>query len=105
MARSRLSTSQVTRGVFWVGHSCDRVITLHDACTSGTIQVLTVASLQRLKLEALIPASANYEVRSVIKFLNAQSIAPIEKYRQRARSMDTYGSRVNTSSGVRLGSV
>ena len=56
----------------------DRVMTPHDARTSGTSQVLTVASLQRLKMEALIPAPADFEVRSVIKFLNAQRIAPIE---------------------------
>ena len=31
-------------------------MTSHDACTSGTTRVLTVASLQRLKMEALIPA-------------------------------------------------
>ena len=36
-------------------HVRDRAMTLHDACTSGTSRVLTVASLQRLKMEALIP--------------------------------------------------
>ena len=50
----------------------------HDACISGTFQVLTVASLQQLKLEALIPTPTDCEVRSVIKFLNAQSKALIE---------------------------
>ena len=50
-------------------HVCDRVMTSHEACTSGTSLVLTVASLQRLKLEALIPAPADCEVRSVIQFL------------------------------------
>jgi hypothetical protein len=45
------------------------------ACTNGTSCVLTVAALQLLKMEALIPAPADCEVRSVIKFLNAQSIA------------------------------
>ena len=43
------------------------MMTSHDACTSGTSRVLTVASLQRLKMEALIPAPADCEVRSVIK--------------------------------------
>ena len=57
-------------------------MTSHDAYTSGTFRVLTVASLQRLKMEALIPASADCEVRSVIKFLNVQSIAPIEIHHQ-----------------------
>ena len=37
---------------------------------------------QQLKMEALIPAPANCEVRSMIIFLNAQSIAPIEIHRQ-----------------------
>ena len=60
----------------------DRVVTSHDSCTSRTSRVLTVASLQRLKMEALIPAPADCEVRSVIKFLNAQNIAPIEFHRQ-----------------------
>ena len=53
-------------------------MTLHDACTSGTSRVLIVASLQRLKVEALIPAPAGCEMRSLIKFLNAQNIQPIE---------------------------
>ena len=57
-------------------------MTSHDACISGTSRVLTVASFQRLKMEALIPAPANCEVRVVLKFLNAQSIAPIEIHRQ-----------------------
>ena len=46
----------------------ERVMTSHDTCTSGTFRVLTVASLQRLKMEALIPAPSDYEVRSMIKF-------------------------------------
>ena len=33
-------------------------------------------------MEALIPASAESEVRPMIKFLNAQSIAPIENHQQ-----------------------
>ena len=54
----------------------------HEACTSGTFRVLTVASLQRLKMEALIPAPADCEMRSVIKILNEKSMAPIEIHRQ-----------------------
>ena len=56
----------------------DRVMTLHDACTNRTSRVLTVASLQRLKMKVLIPAPADCEVRSVMKFLNAQSRSQIE---------------------------
>ena len=57
-------------------------MTSHYACTSGTSRVITVVSLQRLKMEVLIPVTADCEVRSVIKFLNAQSIAPIKIHRQ-----------------------
>ena len=57
-------------------------MTWHDARTSGTSRVFTVASLQRLKVESLIPAPADCEVLSVMKFLNAQIIAPIEIHRQ-----------------------
>ena len=63
-------------------HVRDRVMTSLVACSSGTSRVLIVASLQRLKMEALIPALADCETRSCIKFLNAQSIAPIEIHRQ-----------------------
>ena len=41
-------------------------------------QVLTVASLQRLKIGALIAAPADFEVRSVIKVFNTQTLAPTE---------------------------
>ena len=63
-------------------HVRDRVMMSHYTCTSGTFQVLTVALLQRLKMEVLILSPANCEVQSMIKFLNAQSIAPIEIHRQ-----------------------
>ena len=53
-------------------------MTSYDTNTSGTSPVLTVASLQRLKMEAHIPASADCDVQSVIKSLNAQSIALIK---------------------------
>ena len=49
-------------------HVRDRVMMMHDACTSETSQVLTVASLQRLKMEALIPAPADCGVRFLISF-------------------------------------
>ena len=49
-------------------------MTSHDACTSGTSRVLTVASLQRLKIEAptAVPTDCEREVQSMITFLNAQ---------------------------------
>ena len=56
-----------------------RVMTSHDACTSGTSRLLTVPSLQQLKMEALIPAPTDCEVRS--KFIVSC-----------ARSMATHGS-------------
>ena len=55
------------------------VMTYHDACTSGTSRVLSVAPL---KMEAIIPAHVDYEWLFVIKFLNTQSMAPIEIHRQ-----------------------
>ena len=58
--------------------------------TSRTSQVLTVTSLQRLKMEALIPAPAGCEVCSVIKFLNAQSIALIRIHHQLCQIMAGY---------------
>ena len=60
----------------------DRVMTSHNVCTSGTSRVLTVVSLQRLKMEALILAPADCDVRFVIRFLNEESIAPIEIHHQ-----------------------
>ena len=81
-------------------------MTSNDTCTSGNSRVLTVAWLQRLQMETLIPAPADCEVRSMIKFSNAQSIAQIEFIGSCARSMTTHGSTVNTSpAGVRLGGV
>ena len=63
----------------------DKVMMSHDAYTSWTSRLITVASLQRLKMEALIPVPADCEVRSVLKWSNAQSIAPIEIHRQLCR--------------------
>ena len=60
----------------------ERVMMSLDACTSGNSRVLTVASLQRLKMEVIIPAHADCEARSMIKFLNTQSTALIEIHRQ-----------------------
>ena len=65
-----------------------RVMSSHDACTSGSSEVLTVASMQRLKLEALFPAPVDCQVRSVIKFLKPQSMAPIEIHRQHCQVYD-----------------
>ncbi|KAJ4427623.1 hypothetical protein ANN_25271 [Periplaneta americana] len=52
------------------------------AVRNGTSRVLSVASLHWLKMDVPIPAHAADEVRSVIKFLNAEGIAPIENDRQ-----------------------
>ena len=45
----------------------DRVMTSHT-CNSGTSRVLTVEFSQRLKMEAVIPAPSDSEVRSMIVF-------------------------------------
>ena len=82
-----------------------RLKTSHDACTSGTSRVLTVASLQRLKMDVLIPASADCDMRSVIVFDCTEHSAD-RNSSSAARSMATHGSAVNTSpAGVRLGGV
>ena len=60
----------------------DKVMVSHGSYTSGTSVFLTVASFRQLKMEALIPAPTDCEVQSMMKFLNAQSIAPIEIHRQ-----------------------
>ena len=75
-----------------------RVMTSDDAYTSGTSRVLTVASLQQLKMEALIPAPADCEVRSVVKFLNALSIEPIKIHHQLCQ---VYGPNVMSKQAVR----
>ena len=55
---------------------------MYDVSISWTSRVLTVASLQRLEIEAFIPAPGDCQVQSMIKFLKAQSIVPIEIHRQ-----------------------
>ena len=74
----------------------DTVNTSQVACTSGTSRVLTVASLKRLNMEALIPAPADCEVQSVIKFFNAQSVAPIEIHRQLCTGLSSHTARRST---------
>ena len=63
-------------------HVRDGVMISHDACTSGTSRVFTIVSLQRMKMEVLIPAPVYWEGAVFVKFLNAQSIASIEIHRQ-----------------------
>ena len=60
----------------------DRVMRSDDARTSEISRVPTIALLQRLNMGTLNPAPADSEVRSVIKFCNAQCIAPVEIHRQ-----------------------
>ena len=86
----------------------DRVIKSHDACTSGTSRVLTLASLQQFKMKAVVSATSDSEVGSTIKILNAQRIAPTEIHCQLSQVNDHTrpDSTVNTSpAGVRLGGV
>ena len=65
-------------------------MTSQDEFNSGTSRDLTVASLQRLKMnmKALIPAPTDCKVRSMIKFLNARSLAPVEIHRQLCQVYD-----------------
>ncbi|KAJ4447820.1 hypothetical protein ANN_09828 [Periplaneta americana] len=61
-------------------------------------RLVPVAWQQWSEMEALIPSPAAYEVRSVIKFLNAQSIAPIEIHRQLCQ---IYGPNIMSKQMVR----
>ncbi|KAJ4428146.1 hypothetical protein ANN_24160 [Periplaneta americana] len=54
----------------------------NDSCASRKSRLVPVAWQQWSEMEALIPSPAACEVRSVIKFFNAQSIAPVEIHRQ-----------------------
>ncbi|KAJ4431876.1 hypothetical protein ANN_20482 [Periplaneta americana] len=63
-----------------------------------TSRVLSVASLHWLKMDVPIPAPAACEVRSVIQFLNAQGIAPIEIDRQLCQ---VYGPNIMSKQMVR----
>ena len=72
-------------------------MTSHDACTSGTFRFLTISLLQRLKMEALIPAPADCEVRSMLWFFIAQNISLIEIHRQLCQVYGYTRSTVNTS--------
>ncbi|KAJ4430990.1 hypothetical protein ANN_19583 [Periplaneta americana] len=54
--------------------------------------------VQRSEMETLIPSPATCEVRSVIKFFNAQSIAPIEIHRQLCQ---VYGPNIMSKQMVR----
>lgn len=59
---------------------------------------MPVAWQQWSEMEALIPSPAACEVRSVIKFFNAQSIAPIEIHRQLCQ---VYGPNIMSKQMVR----
>lgn len=59
---------------------------------------MPVARQQWYEMEALIPSPAACEVRSVIKFLNAQSIAPIDIHRQLCQ---VYGPNIMSKQMVR----
>ncbi|KAJ4438194.1 hypothetical protein ANN_14133 [Periplaneta americana] len=74
------------------------VMSWHGTYASRTSRVLSVASLYWLKMDTPITAPAECEVRSVIKFLNAQGIAPIEIDRQLCQ---IYGPKVMSKQMVR----
>ncbi|KAJ4451673.1 hypothetical protein ANN_03143 [Periplaneta americana] len=61
-------------------------------------RLVPVAWQQWSEMEALIPSPAACEVRSVIKFFNAQSIAPIEIHRQLSQ---VYGPNIMSKQMVR----
>ncbi|KAJ4434843.1 hypothetical protein ANN_23414 [Periplaneta americana] len=69
-----------------VYHGCGGMLNvIYDVsiiCQPDRSRLVPVAWQQWSEMEALIPSPAPCEVRSVIKFFNAQSIAPIEIHRQ-----------------------
>ena len=73
--------------VAWRGCVYVIVVTSHDAFSTGTSRVFRVASVQRLKVEALIPAPTNCEMHSVMKFLNAQSTATDTRTQSKAHGV------------------
>ncbi|KAJ4445410.1 hypothetical protein ANN_07215 [Periplaneta americana] len=77
----------------------ESLVTWQSNAPGGTSRLLAaVASLLWLKMAALIPSHADCEIRSVIKFLNVQSIAPIEIHRQLC---EVYGPDVLSKQMVR----
>ncbi|KAJ4439498.1 hypothetical protein ANN_07622 [Periplaneta americana] len=67
-------------------------------CQPDRSRLVPVAWQQWSEMEALIPSPAACEVRSVIKFFNAQSIAPIEIHRQLCQ---VYGPNIMSKQMVR----
>ena len=87
-------------------HVHDRVMTSHEACISGIFRVLTVAFVATVVDETLIPVPTDCEVRSLIKFLNAGSITPVEIHRQLCQVYGhTWLDGQHFLAGVRLGGV
>ncbi|KAJ4437856.1 hypothetical protein ANN_13795 [Periplaneta americana] len=67
-------------------------------CQPDRSHLVPVAWQQWSEMEALIPSPAACEVRSVIKFFNAKSIAPIEIHRQLCQ---VYGPNIMSKQMVR----
>ncbi|KAJ4426903.1 hypothetical protein ANN_26702 [Periplaneta americana] len=67
-------------------------------CQPDRSRLVPVAWQQWSEMEALIPSPAACEVRSVIKFFNAQNIAPIEIHRQLCQ---VYGPNIMSKQMVR----
>ncbi|KAJ4449150.1 hypothetical protein ANN_00545 [Periplaneta americana] len=67
-------------------------------CQPDRSRLVPVAWQQWSEMEALIPSPSACEVRSVIKFFNAQSIAPIEIHRQLCQ---VYGPNITSKQVVR----
>ncbi|KAJ4450847.1 hypothetical protein ANN_02278 [Periplaneta americana] len=68
-------------------------------CQPDRSRLVPVAWQQWSEMEALIPSPAACEVRSVIKFFNAQSIASIEIHRQLCQ---VYGPNISLSLSLSL---
>ncbi|KAJ4451413.1 hypothetical protein ANN_02875 [Periplaneta americana] len=96
--RERLETEERCRGRLFI--CC---VTKYEAHPESKFpdffhvsRLVPVAWQQWSEMEALIPSPAACEVRSEIKFFNAQSIAPIEIHRQLCQ---VYGPNIRKRSG------
>ncbi|KAJ4427740.1 hypothetical protein ANN_25393 [Periplaneta americana] len=101
---SEHATNCVVRRIYSGGDHCFATVThleIYDVsiiCQPDRSRLVPVAWQQWSEMEALIPSPAACEVRSVIKFFNAQSIAPIEIHRQLCQ---VYGPNIMSKQMVR----
>ncbi|KAJ4438533.1 hypothetical protein ANN_14478 [Periplaneta americana] len=78
----QLGDRQQDRAKVKIEFTVRKIYDVSIICQPDRSRLVSVAWQQWSEMEALIPSPAACEVRSVIKFFNAQSIAPIDIHRQ-----------------------